>query len=154
MREASFSKILGAHSRSGIFSSRKPFETEHRKVHSKYVREHRGCGTSMFFSACHVWVSAMSAIVAYGILIRRPVIGIKLCYHPGRRNVQSCAAVSLSFAHTVRHGACASRKHPIAWSYKQRFQRDLAGRRHAGYRCEAHNPMASKGDILPRYRCG
>ena len=44
VREASFSKILGSHSRSGIFSSRKSFETEYRKVHSSYVREHRNVG--------------------------------------------------------------------------------------------------------------
>ena len=32
----------------GIFSSRRSFETEHRKVHSNYVREHRRSGLSIF----------------------------------------------------------------------------------------------------------
>ena len=51
-REASFPEILRWPSRSAIFSSRKSFETEHRKVHSNYVRGHRTisrCGTSIFF---------------------------------------------------------------------------------------------------------
>ena len=52
-RKASFSKILGSHSRSGIFSSRKSLETEHRKVHYNYVREHRRYGPSFFFFSVH-----------------------------------------------------------------------------------------------------
>ena len=59
VREASFSTFLGSHFRSGIFSSRKSSKTEHRKVHSNYVREYRTivsrCGTSIFFlSACQL----------------------------------------------------------------------------------------------------
>ena len=65
VKEASFSKILGSHSRSGIFSSRKSFKTEHRKVHSNYVREHRRCGTSIFFQ--HVKWDKLRRISLYGI---------------------------------------------------------------------------------------
>ena len=68
VREASFSKILGSHSRSGIFSSKISFETEHRTVHSNYVREHRRCGTSIF-SACQLRLSM--AICSFKISITR-----------------------------------------------------------------------------------
>ena len=64
-REASLSNILGSHSRSGIFSSRKSSKTEHRKAHSNYVREHRRivsrCGTSICFSEHRVFFNLSAA---------------------------------------------------------------------------------------------